>query len=144
MIKVEQGYELESHVHMEPDARHLDAPLLQLNLARELEGLRKLDAGSSAGHRAKTLAKYPDMRLVLIALEVGGRVDTHKAPGRVSIQALEGRVSIRLGDDQTVELSAGSILQIAPNVAHDVQAPERSAILVTIAWPVDGKPAVRG
>ena len=143
MVKVEQGYELESHVHMEADARHLDAPLLQLNLARELEGLRKLDAGGAGGHRAKTLAKYPDMRLVLIALEAGGRVDTHKAPGRVSIHALEGLLSIRLSDGQKVELRAGGILQIAPNVAHDVQAPERSAMLVTIAWPADAKSSAR-
>ena len=133
MTKVEKGYQSEPHRHLDEAARHIDAPLLQLDLPQELAALRRAGAGAG-GHVAKTLAKYPDLRLVLIAFEPAGRLDQHKAPGRVCVQVMDGRVAIRF-ENQTVELSAGGLLEIAPAVVHEVEALAQSAILLTIAWP---------
>ena len=139
MANIEYGYDLEPHVHLEPEVRHLDAPVLQLDIQHELDSLRAL-AGSAGGHRAKTLAKYPDMRLVLIALDPGARVETHRAGQRIIIQALDGKLSVHLSSGEAVELRRGGLLQIAADVPHEIRATETSALLVTIAWTEGARP----
>ncbi len=47
------------------------APLLTLDLKREIEQLRSEGCWQS-GHAAKTLAKFPDLRVVLIVIKAGG------------------------------------------------------------------------
>jgi quercetin dioxygenase-like cupin family protein len=132
--KVEHGYTAGAHQHLDAAARHLDAPLLQLDLPVEVAALRRDRASGGAGHVAKTLAKYPDLRIVLMAFEQGGHLARHEAPGRVCIHVLEGHLVLRLGG-QTVDLRAGGLLEMAPHVAHEVEAVEESAMLLTIAWP---------
>jgi quercetin dioxygenase-like cupin family protein len=61
-------------------------------------------------------------------------VKEHRVPGPATVQALSGRISLRL-PDQTVELSAGQVLAFESDLPHDVEAIEESAFLVTIAWP---------
>lgn len=134
MDKIEQGYSVEPHVHTDLEARHLDAPMLQLDLAGEVASMRGALQAGSGGHVAKTLAKYDDLRILLVAFEPGGRLARHQAQGRVSIQVLEGQVTTHLGE-RTVELRTGGILVLEPNVAHEVEAYERSALLVSISWP---------
>lgn len=50
----------------------LAAPLMTLDLNREIEQLRS-EGRWQSGHTAKTLAKYPDLRVVLIVMKAGGR-----------------------------------------------------------------------
>lgn len=133
-MKDERGTESVPHQHVEGDMRRLDAPLLQRNLPEEVAALRRAGVSGSAGHVAKTLAKHADLRIVLIAFEEGGRLDRHQAPGRVCVHLLEGHVAVRLGD-QSVELRAGGLLEIAPRVPHEVESLAESAMLLTIAWP---------
>jgi quercetin dioxygenase-like cupin family protein len=135
MTKVEQARSNPSHTHVNAEARTLDAPLLRLDLAQELADVRRDDAYKTGGHNAKTLARYPDLRLVLIALDGGKRLEQHQTKGRVSIHVIEGKVTIGL-DTEKVELGAGCLLEVAPGAAHDVEAMEPSALLLTIAWPV--------
>lgn len=84
---------------------------------------------------AKTLVKEPDFRMVLVALPHGARLEEHRAPGRISIHAVRGHVRVRAAN-QLVDLPAGHILALEQNIAHDVEALEESAFLLTIAWPV--------
>jgi len=132
MDKVERRDPLQPHVHV--DARHLSAPLLQLDLAEELRQVRHELRAGTAGHVAKTLSKYDDLRTVLIAFEPGGCLDRHQTQGRVCIHVLEGSVAVRIGE-QAFVLGRGGLLHVGPHVAHEVEAMEPSALLVTIAWP---------
>lgn len=132
MDQVESGYSLEHHV--EGESRHLDAPLLRLELAREVEELRKGEPWRVNGHNAKTLVKYPDLRVVLIALNQGASLGEHKARGRVSIHTLEGHVRLKSGG-QVVDLPVGCLLALERSVPHDVEAVTSSILLLTIAWP---------
>jgi quercetin dioxygenase-like cupin family protein len=134
MTKIEHGQSNATHVHRDADARRLDAPLLRLDLAQELAEVRSGEAYQKSGHSAKTLARYPDLRLVLIALAQGNRIEQHQTKGRVSIHVIEGKVTLKVGAEQ-VELGAGCLLEVAPEAAHDVQAVEASALLLTVAWP---------
>jgi quercetin dioxygenase-like cupin family protein len=112
----------------------LAEPLLQIDLDRELQQLRREDSWQrETGRSSKTLAKYRDFRIVLILMKSGTRMRQHKAEGRVSIQQLKGHVCIHLAD-RKVTLSAGHLLVLDCGVLHDVEALEESALLLTISW----------
>jgi quercetin dioxygenase-like cupin family protein len=112
----------------------LAEPLLQIDLERELQQLRREDSWQrETGRSSKTLAKYPDFRIVLILMKSGTRMRQHRAEGRVSIQQLEGRVCVHLAN-RKVTVSAGHLLVLDCGVLHDVEALEESALLLTISW----------
>jgi len=104
------------------------------DLAAEVERLHSEESWRQGSRNAKTLVKEPELRIVLIALRQGGRMEEHRAPGRISIQTLTGRLRLRVRD-QTVDLPAGHVLALDPDIAHDVEALDESAFLLTIAWP---------
>jgi quercetin dioxygenase-like cupin family protein len=112
--------------------RGLAAPALHFDLRAKLEELRSEHGYEAGDHLAATLVKEPDFRIVLIALKAGGRLKEHHADARISIQAIEGLVRMRLPDG-SVELPPGHILALEPNIPHDVEAEGDSAILLTIA-----------
>ena len=130
MERVDAGYSLEEYV--ERESRHLDAPLLRLELANEMEKLRQGQPWRASGHNAKTLVKYPDLRIVLIALKRGARLGEHATKGRISIQTLDGHVRLKL-TDQVVDLPAGYLLGLDRLRPHDLEALEDSAVLLTIS-----------
>src|SRR5580765_7731458 len=112
----------------------LAEPLLQIDLDRELQQLRREDSWQrETGRSSKTLAKYPDFPIVLILMKSGTRMRQHRAEGRVSIQQLQGRVRVHL-TDRKVDVSAGHLLVLDCGVLHDVEALEESALLLTISW----------
>jgi len=112
----------------------LTGPLLQFDLVAETEQLRQEDAWTTTLRNAKTLVKYPDLRVVLIALKAGIRMVGHKADGSISIQGLTGKLKLHL-PQQTVEVLAGRLLTLERDLPHDVEALEDSSFLLTISWP---------
>ena len=126
------GYSLEHHV--EGESRWLDAPALRLELAKELADLQQDEAWRSTGHSAKTLVKYSDLRVVLIALKPGACLSEHRTLGQISLQTLQGRVRVKVANE-VVDLPAGALLALAASVPHDVEAVEQSALLLTISLP---------
>ena len=112
----------------------LAEPLLQIDIERELQQLRREDSWQrETGRSSKTLAKYPDFRIVLILMKSGTRMRQHRAEGRISIQQLKGRLRIHLAN-RTLDVSAGDLLVLDCGVLHDVEALEESALLLTISW----------
>lgn len=116
----------------EHEVGSLTAPLLTLDLNREVEQLRS-EGRWQSGHTAKTLAKYPDFRVVLIVLKTGGRLDQHRTEGRISVHPLEGRIRFST-TERSVELVPGQLLTLEHNIPHDVEGIVDSAFLLTIAW----------
>ncbi|HEY6358835.1 MAG TPA: hypothetical protein VIX35_11355 [Vicinamibacterales bacterium] len=117
-------------------AKNLTAPIIDFDLPTELEQLRKEEAWSKSGRSSKTLAKYSDLRIVLVALKAGLALERHKAGARISIQALTGRLRVKLSD-RTVDLPAGHLLALDRALEHDVEALEDGAFLLTVSWPKD-------
>jgi mannose-6-phosphate isomerase-like protein (cupin superfamily) len=113
----------------------LAEPLLQIDLEQELQQLRQEDSWQrETGRSSKTLAKYPDFRIVLILMKSGTRMRQQRAEGRVSIQQLKGQVRIHLAASRKVDVPAGHLLVLDCGVLHDVEAMEESALLLTISW----------
>jgi quercetin dioxygenase-like cupin family protein len=120
----------------------LARPVLAFDLASEVAQLFAEESWQHGTRNAKTLVKGPDFRIVLVALKSGARIEAHRAPGRISMQMLMGRLRVGVGD-HTVDLPGRRILTLDPNVAHEVEAgeDEDSAFLLTIAWPAGGSEA---
>ena len=104
------------------------------DLVGELARLHAEQAWQRGDRNAKTLVKDADLRVVLIALRAGMRMEEHHAPGRITIQTIVGRLALRVAG-QTVDLPMGHLLTLGPAIPHDVEAREESAFLLTIAWP---------
>jgi quercetin dioxygenase-like cupin family protein len=114
--------------------RPLDGPQLSFDMAAEVDRLRREAQWTESGHNAITLAKYPDMRLVLAVLRSGKRMATHEPDERVSIQVLFGRLRVRAGK-QTLDLRQAHLLAVDRAQAHEIEALEDAAFLLTVSWP---------
>jgi quercetin dioxygenase-like cupin family protein len=88
----------------------------------------------ASGLYTRTLVKYQDFRLVLIAMEGGASMKEHHVDGTISVQVLEGRVRFGVGEHYE-ELSGGQVAVLGPSVRHSLEAVEPSAVLLTISWP---------
>ncbi|HWH57894.1 MAG TPA: cupin domain-containing protein [Terriglobales bacterium] len=112
----------------------LAEPLLQFDLLEELRQLRREDSWQrQTGRSSKTLAKYPNLRIILVLMKANTQMNEHRADGRVSIHALMGKICIHL-PEQKVNLAAGQLLVLDCGMVHNVEALEESAFLLTISW----------
>ena len=119
--------------HARPHAGPMAAAFLEFDLQAELQSLQA-ETTWSTGHNAKTLAKYDDLRVVLIAFRAQARMAEHKTEGRISVHLLSGHVHVKAAG-RTFNLRPGSLLTLDQGVPHDVEALEDSALLLSIAWP---------
>jgi quercetin dioxygenase-like cupin family protein len=123
----------EDRQHRRPHPQPMAAPFLEFDLARELEQLYR-EPQPTSGQNAKTLVKYDDLRIVLIALRAHARIPGHRADGRISVHTIRGHIRLR-ALERTFDLRAGNLLALDQGLPHDVEALEDSAFLLTIAWP---------
>lgn len=113
----------------------LAGPLLQFDLELELQQLLREDSWQrETGRSSKSLAKYPDFRIVLILMKGGSQMHQHRAEGRISIQQVKGQSRLRFENRNEVVLQTGHLLVLDAGVLHDVEALEESALLLTISW----------
>jgi quercetin dioxygenase-like cupin family protein len=113
----------------------LAGTVLQFNLNHELKQLRSKDSWQrNTGRSSKTLAKYPDLHIVLILMKSKTRMNEHHVDGRISIQLLKGRIRLHsLNQDR--EILTGDLVAMEYGILHHIEAMEESAFLITISWP---------
>jgi quercetin dioxygenase-like cupin family protein len=122
--------------HQRPHTPPMADPFMEFDLTAEIHRLHE-ETTWSTGQNARTLIKYDDFRVVVIALAAEARMQEHKADGRISVHVLSGHVQLR-ASGRTFNLRSGGLLALDRGVSHDVHALEESALLLTIAWP--GRP----
>lgn len=108
-------------------------PCMKFDLDAEIRRMQA-ERPWQAGHTARTIAKYPDLRLVLVVMQAGSRLVEHRTTGRISVQVLSGLIRVHACGEGT-QMPAGSLLTMDREMAHEVEAVEDSAFLLTIAWP---------
>jgi quercetin dioxygenase-like cupin family protein len=91
-----------------------------------------------AGTFSKMLCKQGDLRLVLVCLDEGAKMDDHHADGSTVLQVLNGSIRCRAGR-QSAELRTRDVMTLRPSIKHSVEALEPSVFLLTIAWPTSEK-----
>jgi quercetin dioxygenase-like cupin family protein len=118
-----------------PHTSSMSSPFLEFDLTSEVDRLHG-ESTWNTGQNARTLIKYDDLRIVLIALKGGARIPEHKTNGRISVQVLSGHVRLN-ASGRAFNLFPGSVLSLEECAPHDLEALEESALLLTIAWPGD-------
>jgi quercetin dioxygenase-like cupin family protein len=101
-------------------------------LGEQLERLRREPAWRAGDRNAITLVKTPALRVVLLAVKEGARLQEHRAEGSVTIQVISGSVRADAGG-RRVELAPGEVLVLEPGLEHALEAVRESAVLLTIA-----------
>ena len=124
--------------HRRPHAPPTAGPFMEFDLPAEIHRLHS-ETTWSTGHNARTLIKYDDFRVVLTALQANTRVPEHQTEGRISVHVLSGCIQVR-ASGRTFSLRPGGLLALDHGVAHDIEALEESAFLLTLAWPGRGLP----
>ena len=114
-----------------PD-RPVEVPLLHLKLSEQLEQLRQEPTWRTSGRNAITLAKEPALRLVLMLLGKGTKISEHQAAGPLTFHLMSGSVIFRTGD-RAERLGSRELIVLESTVAHEVEAQEESACLLTLA-----------
>jgi quercetin dioxygenase-like cupin family protein len=119
-----------------PDSKDdgtMTANLAHFDLAREMAEFEQHKPWPKGIH-SKTLFKKKDLRVVLICVEAGARIEEHHADGTSSVQVLKGAIRYKT-QGQIYELQTGSLLTLAASIKHDVEAVVESGFLLTISWP---------
>jgi len=92
----------------------------------------ELPLGPALGSaRTTTLVKTTNLELIRLVLPAGREIPSHKAPGEITVQCLEGRVAFS-ADGKTQELIAGQLLYLAAGTPHALKATEDTSLLVTL------------
>lgn len=84
-----------------------------------------------ASSKTTTLVKTADLEVILLVLPAGKEIPSHKAPGEITVQCLEGRVAFT-AHDKTQDLAPGQMLYLSASEPHALKAAEDSMVLVTI------------
>ncbi len=112
--------------------RQLNAPLVEMDLNVYRQQLKQEQAWQTSDRNAITLFKSEGMRVVLVGLHNDAELKTHKAPGQISVQVLEGHIRFST-EEQEVELAAGQMLTLHAGISHRVLAREEAVFLLTVA-----------
>jgi quercetin dioxygenase-like cupin family protein len=110
---------------------------VQFDLVALEDALRSDEAYLRGDHTARTLVHEPDLRVVLIAMKAGGRIEEHHAKATASVHVLSGEIRVDL-PDRVVNLSAGSFLLLERGLRHAVESGTESAFLLTLGGPGEG------
>jgi quercetin dioxygenase-like cupin family protein len=117
-----------------PDSRPSDrisAPAISLDLGEQLRLLRSSETYRQHDHASATLVNRPGFGLVLVALSEGGHLKPHGAHRSISLHVLDGHVRVE-AEGQALDLTAGHVVSLAPDIQHRVGAVEESAFLLTM------------
>ena len=111
--------------------RSLDRPVMTLDLPAILGNMKQEPTWQTARRNAMTLVKQPIFRVVLVALQAGAEIGAHETEGPITVQALEGQLTIQVGAEEFV-LSAGQLLILRSGLRHSMHAQDDAAFLLTL------------
>ena len=116
---------------------HVSGPSLSVDLPFACALLRAEPAYDQDGHTARTLAKYRDLRVLLVAMKAGTRMSVHETAERLALQVLVGRVRVWLRGGGSEEAGEGAFFAVDTERAEAIECLEECAFTLTVAWPPD-------
>lgn len=83
------------------------------------------------------LSDKPEMRIALMCLEPGQKLDPHKAPLRLLMYVVEGKGTFTVGDDR-IEADEKTCILCDPMVPHGFEANKGEKLVVmAVVTPVE-------
>ena len=120
---------MEGHTYLRTHDLTAEHMLLDLGeVVTELHGR----GGTGQDRGSITLVKQSGMSIVLTHLHKGATMQEHHAPGPASVQVLDGRVRVQVGDE-VLDAPAGRLVAFDARVQHSVEAVEDSTLLLTLS-----------
>jgi quercetin dioxygenase-like cupin family protein len=113
-----------------PD-RPLEGAVLSARIPALLEELRAEELWDEEDRNSRTVFKTAGLRVVLVALHRGAVLAPHKAGAPLTIQVVDGRLTLRAGGEE-LALAKGALVHLGRGVVHEVRAREDAAILLTL------------
>ncbi len=107
-------------------------PLVLFRIEEQVKRLKQEPAWLSGSRNAITLVKQPALRMVLTVLKKGTRVLEHQTSASLTFQVLSGSIRFQAAG-QTLELQTGGLVVLESAIAHEIEALEESAFLLTLA-----------
>ena len=108
------------------------SPTAVFDVDAQLESARLKDPDQAGKDRTVVLLKTDSLRLIFRSFSEGASLPTHKAPGPITVQVLDGHIEFTAGT-QTTPVRKGEVLALESGVPHSVKALSNSAILITVA-----------
>lgn len=121
--------------HRSDEHGNMTAAFEHFDLTREIAALQ-LQKSSKSGVASRLLFKNADLRVVLLALNSGAKLDEHHADGTISVHVLRGAIQLRT-QGAAHDLPAGHLFTLGASLPHSVSASEDSVFLLTLSWPRD-------
>jgi quercetin dioxygenase-like cupin family protein len=81
--------------------------------------------------KTTTLVKTKTLEIIRLVIPAGKDIPEHRAPGEITVQCLEGRVSFATSSTRH-DLAAGQMLYLASAEPHSLHGLEDASVLVTI------------
>ncbi len=122
---------MKSAKRITPQERRIDAPVLALRINNEIKRLKREPKWKLGKEDGITLAKYPHLRVVLVALKKHADMREHSVKGPLSLYVISGNVSITV-DRKELQLKQQDLFTLRKSIIHDVRANADSVILLTI------------
>src|SRR3972149_885713 len=103
----------------------------------ELLDLKKLMKFYPDKISREMLSDKPEMRVALMCLEPGQKLEPHKAPLRLLMYCVEGKGTFTVGEEK-VEADEKTCILCEPNVLHGFAADKgENLVVMAIVTPVD-------
>ncbi len=99
--------------------------------------LKKVIKFNSDRISREMLSDKPEMRVALMCLKAGQKLDPHKAPLRLMMYCVQGKGTFTVGDEK-IEADEKTAILCDPNVPHGFNADKGSDLVVmAIVTPVE-------
>jgi quercetin dioxygenase-like cupin family protein len=111
--------------------RKIDSLVLPYRINEEMRKLMHEPEWRSGKEDGITLAKYPHMRVVLVALKENTNMHEHMVRGPMSLFVISGNVTL-LVEKKKFHLKEQCLFTMKKAVLHEIFANSNSVILMTI------------
>jgi quercetin dioxygenase-like cupin family protein len=92
----------------------------------------KLALGNElSSSQTSALVKTSELEVIRLVLPAGKQIPVHQAPGPITVQCLEGRISLT-SHEKRQEVATGEFLYLAGNEPHALEGLIDASVLVTI------------
>jgi quercetin dioxygenase-like cupin family protein len=89
---------------------------------------------AASGAKSATLVKTHTLEVLRLVLPKGKEIPSHKAPGEITVQCIEGQVVFTC-HGKSPELLPGDLLYLNASEPHSLAARADSVLLVTLLLP---------
>ena len=81
--------------------------------------------------QTSTLIKTDALEVIRLVIPAGKEFPRHQVAGEITLQCLEGRIDLRVGEFQT-ELNSGQLVYLRGSQEHSLRAVTDASLLLTI------------